>query len=141
MKYLSIVVVLIFSLNVLAQTEEKCPSVKNGKSGISSVTNINSSASKDFSCQIATISGKITGLGYESDESDEVISITIENKDGQRFIVHFGDESLLDCFSEADKRNWKSQIKKGVLVNVKAYACGAAGDGDLQIASITFLNK
>lgn len=122
----------------LAQDDE-CPKVAyNSESKLVRVSNINSRYKSDFSCQIATLSGVIKSLEYFEDGSTEPFAIVLELSNGSREQISFGDEPLEDCFSEADKSNWKAALVKGARVIVKAFACGAAGRGDLKAASIEF---
>lgn len=137
MKKLLPIFILILSVSFFAQNE--CPKVKNNPKGIAKVSNLNSDLAKDFTCRKVSYTGTISGLSFDSDESAEVSGITIQLSNGTRQIVWIADTDLLDCFSEADKGNWRSQIKKGAKIKVAAWVCGAGGKSDLSLEEIEFL--
>lgn len=137
MKKLLPLFILILSVGAFGQ--DSCPDVMNGSTGITKITNINSDLSKDFTCRKRSFSGTITGLHFDSDESAELSGITIQLADGRREQIWINDDEFLDCLSEADKGNWRSQIRKGARVKVSAWACGAGGKSDLSMESIEFL--
>ena len=132
--------VLIISISIFAQSES-CSIVTTDKNKITKVENFNADCKKDASCNIVTYEGTISGLSYEFDDSDVILSLTMQTSNGKRFIFYLSEKSDLRCFSRVEKSRWKAQLAKGEKVSVKAYACSASGNGDLVISSIEFTLK
>ena len=127
---------MIFS--TLAQAQIDCPSVTYKGGRLNKITNLNREYKNDWTCKLGRYSGTIRSLVYPDEADTEPIAVIIQLANGRREQIGL-DEAILECFSEADKRNWQSKLKKGMRVKVQAFSCGASGSSDKQMFSIEFL--
>lgn len=136
MKILLLITCLfIFPFVGLGQENIAFSYYRSGK--IRKASNFNSSLRKDFTCSDkGDYRGKIKSIGYADDEITPVFLI-IQMANLRRLQIGLDEESI-ETFSESDRRNWEAQVVKNTQVIIKAFACGAGGNSDLQISSIEF---
>ena len=137
MKKLLPLIILLFAASVYAQTD--CPAIKKGSTGIVKISNINADLATDPTCRKVSYTGTIARLNYIDIIPNVVVGITIRMSRDRKETILFGDDSLFDCFSEADFGNWQNKLKKGAKVKVVAWVCEVDGNNELSMAEIEFL--
>ena len=117
--------------------------IRYKKGSIKKISNFNSSLKSDISCFDNTLyRGKITNIFYDDEENPTYPTrIIIQLSNLKRLSIVIDNESIEDCLSEADKRLWKDQLVKNAKVLIKAFACGASGNSDLELSSIEFVKS
>ena len=139
MKKLLPLIFLIFAFTTFGQNSD-CPNTKYTTNGVFKVTDLNSDLASDFTCFKDVMTGTITGLGYADDDDDQVQLFTFQLPNGAREIITISDDDdFYDCFSEADKGNWKARLVKKARVKITVWRCGAGGKSDPVLQSIEFL--
>jgi len=134
-----IVLLLAFMFQIIGEAQDD-RSIKVGYSArgkLIRVYNMNESYKNDYTCRIKTYVGVIAALKYE-EGGTEPYAIIVQLKNDRRVFVGL-DENLYQGLSRDDMAHLEATLVKGKRVRVRAFGCGASGQGDLQVSSIDFL--